>query len=314
MTSGVARVGDVDLAYQVEGPRGAPALVFAGSLGTTATMWAPQVLALRGRYRTVTYDARGHGSSGAPAGPYTVADLGGDVVGLLDTLGIARASLCGLSLGGMAAMWVAAHAPDRVDRLVLACTAPELGPAARWIERAAAVRASGTAAILPALAPRWFTPEFAIEHGDVLDGIEAMLVSCSDEGYASCCEAIATMDLADDVRTISAPTLVIAGAADPVTPPAVALALALAIPGASLAVIPGASHLANLEQPARFTAALDAHLGGDAAERGAAARRAVVGDAHVDRAERQTTGLTAANAAFAAARESLDSLGEEDPR
>ena len=291
--SRTVRVGAVEIACRVDGPRHAPALVLAGSLGTTFAMWDEQVAALCGRYRIVRFDARGHGGSGTPAGPYTIDELGGDLVGVLDALGIGSASLCGLSLGAMVVMWVAAHAPERVERLVLACGAPELGPAAPWHERARAVRRDGTASLFPALAARWFTPGFAARAPATLARVRAMLESCSDEGYAACCEAIAGTDLRDDVRSIRAETLVVAAASDPVVPPRAALALAEAVPGAALAVLPDASHLANLEQPTAFTAALAGHLGGDVAARGEATRRAVLGDRHVERAHERTTELTA---------------------
>ncbi|MDA8292269.1 MAG: 3-oxoadipate enol-lactonase [Actinomycetota bacterium] len=278
---GRVRVGGVELAYRDEGPRRAPVLVLTGSLGTTHEMWDEQAEALRGRFRVVRFDTRGHGASGAPAGPWSVADLGGDLLGLLDALGVAHASLCGLSLGGMVALWVASHAPGRVDRLVLACSAPELGPPSPWLERAASVRASGTSSLLSTLTSRWFTPAFAPRGAAVLARVGSMLASCSDEGYASCCEAIASTDLSGDVPSVRAPTLVLAGSSDPVAPPARALALAGSLPDASLTVIAGAAHLANLEQPAAFTAAVRAHLEGDLASAGGSRRRAVLGDSHV---------------------------------
>jgi 3-oxoadipate enol-lactonase len=208
----------------------------------------------------VRYEHRGHGGSLTPPGPYSIADFGRDVVELLDDLGVERASVCGVSLGGMVAMWLGARHPERVNRLVLACTAAHLPPAEGWYERAATVRSDGTAVLLPALLDRWFTPGFMARQPAIADEVTAMLAACDPEGYAGCCEAIATMDQRNLLGAIAAPTLVMAGSADPVTPPAMAFALHEAIPGSALTVLSAAAHLANIEQPDRFNAALLDHL------------------------------------------------------
>jgi 3-oxoadipate enol-lactonase/4-carboxymuconolactone decarboxylase len=272
--------------FRVDGPTGAPALVLANSLGTSASMWDQQMPALSPRFRVVRYEHRGHG--GIPAavpGPYSIADLGGDLVDLLDHLGIERASICGVSLGGMAALWVAAQRPERVDRLVLAATAARLGPPEGWAERAATVRAQGTGVLLGPLLGRWFTAPWLAAHPGVAATVGTMLAGADPEGYAGCCEAIGTMDQTGDLGAVMAPTLVIAGAEDPVTPPALGLQLQQGIPGAALTVLAGAAHLANIERSGAFTAALIDHVALPAAERGDLMRRAVLGDAHVDRSE-----------------------------
>jgi 3-oxoadipate enol-lactonase/4-carboxymuconolactone decarboxylase len=277
----------------VDGPAGAPAIVLLNSLGTTSEMWAPQLPALTQHLRVVRFEHRGHGGAPAPAGPYSIADLGLDLVELLDHLDIERASLCGVSLGGMVAMWVASHHPERVDRLVLACTAPHLPPPEAWYERAVLVRAEGTGVLLEALLGRWFTPEHVALHPGTRATLGAMLAAADPDGYASCCEAIAAMDLRPDLGAVAAPTLVIAGSADPVTPPAVGLALHEAIAGSAFTVLAGAAHLANIERAERFTAAVSDHVLGPVAERGRRMRRAVLGDAHVERSESTTTALSA---------------------
>ncbi len=287
--TGRVRVGEAEVAFRFDGPPGAPVLVLSSSLGTTAEMWDPQVGALAGRFRLLRYDHRGHGGSSAPPGPYTMPDLGGDLVGLLDALGVERAALCGVSLGGMVAAFVAARHPERVEALVLACTAAALPPASSWHERAAAVREGGSAKLADALFGRWFTEPFRAGHPEVLEEVARMLASCSSEGYAGCCEAIAATDLHDDLAAIRAPTLVIGGLLDPVCPPATILDLASGIAGAAIAVLPGAAHLASVEQPERFNAAVLDHLLGPAALRGMAVRRAVLGDAHVDAASASAT-------------------------
>jgi 3-oxoadipate enol-lactonase/4-carboxymuconolactone decarboxylase len=270
--------------YNVDGPPGAPLLVVSNSLGTTAEMWAPQMPALTARFRVLRYEHRGHGGTPAPPGPYRIEELGADVVDLLDHLGETRASMLGLSLGGMVALWVAANHPERVDRLALTCTAPHLPPAEGWAERAAHVREHGVLSLYEATLGRWFVPGYADEHPDVASTVHAMLGAADAEGYAGCCEAIGAMDQRLSLALVTAPTVVIAGADDPVTPPAGGLELASGIAGASLVVLANASHLANIASPERYTAAVVDHLtGGTVGERGARTRRQVLGDAYVDR-------------------------------
>jgi 3-oxoadipate enol-lactonase len=181
-------------------------------------------------------------------------ELGSDLVGLLDRLGIERAALCGLSIGGMISMWVAAHAPERVERLVLCCTAAQLGPPEAWYDRAAAVRADGVEAVADAVLGRWFTPRFAAKHPEVIERMRATLIATPREGYAGCCEAIAAVDLTGDLPSISASTLVLAGEQDPATPPAYGEQIAGLIPGARFETISPAAHLATVERPDLTTA------------------------------------------------------------
>lgn len=283
-------------AYTVDGPAAAPVLVLSGSLGSSAAMWDPQVRLLRQRFRVVRTEHRGHGGSPLPAqpGPWTVEDLAADLVRLLDHLEVERASWLGLSLGGIIGMHLAATRPERIDRLVLACTAAVIPPPEAWHERAALVRKEGgPAALGDVLLTRWFTGGFPERRPDVEKAVREMLAACDTEGYAGCCEAIAASDQRPLLPAITAPTLVISGAADPATPPADGFALHQAIPGSTFAVIPGAAHLANIEQPERFNAVLLDHLAGVPAERGRAARRKVMGDAYVERSEAGATDFTA---------------------
>lgn len=273
-----------DRGLRIVGPPNVPVLVLANSLGTTSSMWDPQLAVLQQRFRVVCYEHRGHGRTAAPPGPYTIADMGADLLAVIDEIGAGRASLMGLSLGGMAAMWVAAHHPERVDRLVLCCTAPQLPGPEALIARAAQVRSSGTVSLLPALMGRWFTAGYRERRPQLSGTVAAMLEAADPEGYAACCEAIAAMDQWADLDRITAPTLIIAGAEDPVAPPDIALRMQQAIRGAALTVLADAAHLANVEQAAAFTAAALGHLAGIDIERGEAVRRAVLGDAHVDQA------------------------------
>ncbi|HEV2783435.1 MAG TPA: 3-oxoadipate enol-lactonase [Actinophytocola sp.] len=253
----------VELRYTVDGPEDAPVLVLGNSLGTTVAMWEPQLAALTERFRVVRYDHRGHGASPLDENPCQLEDLGGDVLAMLDVLGLDRVHLGGLSLGGMVAMWVAAHAPERVDRLVLLCTSARIAPPEMWAERARTVREHGMAAIADVMVGRWFTPRFAAEHPDVVAWAKDQLTGTPAAGYAGCCGAIQVMDLAPLLGSITAPTLVIAGAQDPATPPDHARRLADGIPEARLEILPDAAHLANVEQPEAVTRLLLDFLGGD---------------------------------------------------
>ena len=260
----------VDVHTLVEGPPDAPVVVMSHSLGVALEMWQPQAEVLARSFRVVRYDLRGHGRSPVPPGPYEIADLGGDLVALLDRLGVAHAHLCGLSLGGMVSLWVAAHHPRRVARLVVCCTSAVLGPPELWIERAAAVRAGGTVAVADAVLARWFTPEWRADHPERIAALRAAFAATPAEGYAACCGAIQRMDLRDDLPGIRAPTLAVAATADPSTPPEYLRRIVERIRGARLALVDRAAHLANLEQPERVSELILAHLRDDRAppERG----------------------------------------------
>jgi 3-oxoadipate enol-lactonase len=233
-----------------------PAVVLSNSLGSDHRMWDAQIAELERHFTVVRYDTRGHGCSPVPDGPYTIDDLADDVVALLDRLGIERTHIVGLSLGGMTAMRLAARNPERVARMVLLCTGAQLPPAQAWTDRAATVRAQGSQAVAEAVAARWFSPGYT---GDRAPW-EAMVAATPAEGYAGCCEVIAQLDLHEQLSTITAPTLAIAGADDQATPPAKLTEITDAIPGANLLVVEDAAHLANAEQPAIITPALIAHL------------------------------------------------------
>ncbi len=242
------------------GPEDAPVLLMGSSLGTSLHMWDSQ-LALAERLRIVRHDHRGHGRSPVPPGPYEIADLGRDVLELMDALEIERASYCGLSIGGMVGMWLGANAPERIERLVLICTSAHLPPAEGWAERAAKVRAAGTVEVVAdAVVARWLTPAYAEEHPELVAELRAMLVATDPEGYASACGAIERMDLRDQLGRIAAPTLVISGAGDEATPPEHQELIAASIPGARLETVDPAAHLAAVERPALVIERIAAHL------------------------------------------------------
>jgi 3-oxoadipate enol-lactonase len=240
----------------------APTVLLLGSVGSTLEMWRPQLPALTAAYRVVRADTRGHGHSPVPPGPYEIDDLVDDALAVLDDLGVARAHVVGLSLGGMTALRLAAREPGRVVRLAVLCTSALLGPAQMWADRAAAVRAGGMAAIADAAVARWVTAPFGAAHPDTVAWLRSMLCSQPVEGYAECCGAIERMDLRADLASIAAPLLAIAGADDPTTPPDHLAAIADGVLDGRLLVIDEAAHLANVQQPAAVNSAVLAHLAG----------------------------------------------------
>ena len=254
-----ADLPDVRIHYQLEGDAAKPVLVLSNSLGTTLDMWAPQATRLAEHFRLLRYDTRGHGQSQVTPGPYTIAQLGADVIGLLDHLGIEQTHFCGLSMGGITGMWLASTHPQRIRRLVLSNTASLIGPPENWTARAQKVLADGVASIAPAVVSRWLTPEFAQQHAQQVAQLEAMLSATPAAGYAASCHAVRDADLREALKHITAPTLVIGGSGDLPTPPSDSAYLVSSIAGASYVELE-AAHLSNLQQPERYTAALLAFL------------------------------------------------------
>ncbi len=250
----------VELAYLEFGDTGNPAVVFVGSIGSDATMWEPQAHALAGRYRVICVDHRGHGKSPVVPGPYSMADLGGDVVALLDRLGLDRVHLVGLSLGGAVVQWVAAHHASRVRTLTLLCTSPAFTPAQGWIDRAEVVRMQGLSSIAGQIVGRWFTAGLADRDPELVRRHVEMVRGVSDEGYAGCCEALASWDGREDLVRIVAPTLVIAGEQDPATPPDTLRTIAEGIADARLEVLDPGAHLVNVEQAGPVTVLIARHI------------------------------------------------------
>ncbi|CAN5277373.1 3-oxoadipate enol-lactonase [soil metagenome] len=250
------------LHYEFEEPRDAPVLVMANSLGTNLHMWDDQASDLRAKFRLLRYNHRGHEGSEYPSGPYSIDALGGDILSLLDDLGVERFSFLGLSLGGMVGMWLASQVPERVERLALCCTSALMPAPEAWEERARNARDNGTSSLAPTVVERWFTPAFREASPDTVEWAEDMIHRTPDEGYAACCEAIRDMDLRDRLGSITAPTLIVAGEEDPATPPENHAALIRdSIPGSEMTLIPDAAHLANIEQPSAVTPLLLDHLG-----------------------------------------------------
>jgi 3-oxoadipate enol-lactonase len=249
-----------DLDERIDGSPDAPLLVLGSSLGTTARMWEPQVEALSRHFRVLRYDHRGHGRSPVPAGDYDLDDLGGDVLEMLDRVGAERVSYAGISLGGMVGMWLATHAPERIDRLVLVCTSAYLPPLSVWTDRAAAVRSGGMDSIADAVLGRWFTAAFRDRAPAAVTETREWLRSAPPEGYAGCCAAIGGMDLRPDLAGIAAPTLVLSATHDEAIPALHGQQIAQAVPGARFELVPGA-HLASIESAELVTGLMLDHLG-----------------------------------------------------
>jgi 3-oxoadipate enol-lactonase len=255
----------VALHHVDEGPRDAPVLVLSGSLGSTLEMWRPQVGPLTERFRVIRVDHRGHGGSPVPPGPYRVADLADDVLALLDHLGLQRVAWCGLSLGGMIGMHLASEAPERIASLTLCCTTSYFPDTTVWKERIAAVSSGGTAPIADGVVSRWFTPDWAAKNPDAVAEAAAWVAGTPDDGYIACCQALEVWDHRDRLAAIIAPTLVIAGAADPSTPVEPhARTIVEGIPAARLEVL-DAAHLATIEAADQATPLIAEHAAAHAA-------------------------------------------------
>jgi 3-oxoadipate enol-lactonase len=246
-------LGDLSARYELSGAANGPVAVFSNSLGTNLRMWDAQETALGGQFRILRYDTRGHGETAVTPGPYSVEQLGRDVLRLLDALNLERVHFCGLSLGGMIGMWLGVNAPERLHSLVLANTAARIGTVEGWNARIERIREVGLAAAAPSILERWLTPEFRARAPEPCQSLERMLVATPTEGYLACCAALRDVDLREAIAAIRLPTLVIGGTRDVATQPADTHAVAERIPGARYAEFDTA-HLSNIEAAAEFNA------------------------------------------------------------
>ncbi|MFC7922774.1 bifunctional 3-oxoadipate enol-lactonase/4-carboxymuconolactone decarboxylase PcaDC [Streptomyces cinereoruber] len=310
------------LQYRVDGREDAPVLVLGPSLGTTFHMWDRQIPELTRDWRIVRFDLPGHG--GAPAQPFgSVAELGDRLLATLDALGIQRFGYAGCSLGGAIGLDLVLRAPHRVASLALVATSPRFGTADEFRQRGVIVRANGLEPMARTAPEQWFTPLFAGAQPAIVDWAVQMVRTTDPACYIAACEALAVFDVREALDRVGVPTLVLVGSEDQVTGPAEARTLVAGIADARLAVVPGASHLAPVEQPAAVTDLLLDHFAGtvqdtsgaltvpplpagpapaaepaapapaaepagdarpDPYEKGLGLRREVLGDAHVDRA------------------------------
>jgi 3-oxoadipate enol-lactonase len=255
----------VKLVSSLEGPDDAPVLVLGNPIGTTRDVWSHQVPVLSRYFRILRFEPRGHGApeaqSPAPDGPYTIAELGADVLAVANFYGIERFAYAGVSLGGMTGIWLAANAPERITSLAVCCAALTALPSPQsWHDRAALVRSKGMVPLADMVVPRWFTAAFLAREPKAVATVVGMLTGTDPEGYAGCGEAIAGLDLRPLLASVQAPTLVLSGAEDVAAPPSVGAYTARAITGARLAVIQAASHFAHYERPGPVTDALLNHF------------------------------------------------------
>ena len=253
-TGGVGTVldGVEGIPVRRDGGSGRPPLLLINSLGTDRSSWDRPLPFWSPYLEVLRYDQRGHGATRRSTAGMTLADLGRDALEVLDAAGAEQAMVCGCSLGGLVAQWVAIHAPERVASLVLADTAARVGTADAWQQRAAVVRHRGMDAVAAQVIERFFSGGFRVREARVVAEVERRLRAQDPEGYAASCEVLAGADLRADVSAVRAPTLVIVGDEDVATPLAQARDLAASIPGAELVQLPGAGHLAPIEQPGRF--------------------------------------------------------------
>jgi len=246
------KVNDIDVRYLVEGS--GPWVTLSHSLSCDLTMWDELAAAMAPAFSVLRYDTRGHGGTNATAGDYSFAQLTADLTGLLDALDIESTHFVGLSMGGMIGQHLALSAPQRVSRLVIASSTSRIPPEAAtlWDERIRLAREQGGAALVEGTLGRWFTPEFRATRPDMTQRIGGLIARTPAAGYAGCAGAIRHLDITAQIGAIRTPVLVIVGAQDPGTPPAMSAVIAAAIPGARLETISPASHLSCIEQPEIF--------------------------------------------------------------
>ena len=293
-----ATIHDYRMFYRLQGNAGRPVLILSHSISTDHAMWDLQVNDLLPHFQILRYDTRGHGASDVTAGEYSIELLANDILGLTDALGISRFAFCGLSLGGAIGQRIAAHAGERITHLVLANTSPQFVPRTNWETRMAAVSKGGMVAVVDLAMQRFFLPDTLAKQNPQVASIRSVFLGTDPVGYLGCCAALRDMNHSDLLKQIKTPTLVISGERDVATPwNGHGERLAQEIAGAK-AVQLQAAHLSNLERPHSFTAALLEFLlpqpdaSADLLQAGFAVRRAVLGDAHIDKAIAATTEFT----------------------
>lgn len=254
-----AQLEDVRIHYDLTGSSSAPTLVFSNSLGATLSMWDPQMPTLLRQFRVLRCDTRGHGQSSATPGPYSIEQLAGDVVALLDELKLESVDFCGLSMGGQTGMWLALNAPTRLKRLVLSNTAAKIGTPEIWNTRIEAVRKRGMNSISTAVMERWFSADFRAKSPDAVAAAKQMLEGANPESYIANCAAVRDYDARKAITAIRIPTLVITGAHDAATTPADGRYLAEQITGARYLEF-DAAHISNIEKPEQFSSEVSTFL------------------------------------------------------
>jgi 3-oxoadipate enol-lactonase len=240
------KLNDAQIYYQWDGPENAPVVVFSNSLGTTHRMWDPQLSAFTRNFRVLRYDNRGHGQSNPTPGSYSIEQLAGDVVQLLDALKLDRVYFCGLSMGGMIGMFLGAAHASRFHKIVLCNTAAKIGTPDIWNARITAVQTGGMKAVAGAVLDRWLTAAYRSAHPGDTAQVLTMLESCNPAGYTASCCAVRDADFRQKLGAIRVPVQIIAGTHDPATPPSDGRFLSEQIPGANYVEL-AAAHLSNIE-------------------------------------------------------------------
>ena len=251
--------GGARLHYEVSGNPGGTLLVLANSLGSNLHMWDKVLPAFESRHRVLRFDMRGHGESSVSSEPLTIEQLGMDVLRLLDAVEADRASVCGLSLGGVVALWLGIHAPARLHRLIFANTAARIGSQEMWEQRIATVRDTGMSPLAVATIERWFTPRYRAHHPEETEQIRAMIAGTDPRGYLACCAALRDADLRAQIGSVEAASLVITGTHDPATPPGDGRALHAGLRDSRYVEL-DASHLSAWECAQEFAGAVVQHL------------------------------------------------------
>ena len=249
-------VNGISINFEIDGPDNAPWLVLSNSLLTNLSMWDDQVAALKSSYRILRYDQRGHGGTQATPGPYSFDLLVADVIALLDMLGIKRAHFCGLSMGGMTALFLAQRHADRFDRIIACDCGPASTPASaqQWKERIEIAAKDGIGALVEPTIGRWFPPDFVAAKPPVLDKVRQMIRTTPIAGFSGCAQALSDYDLRPGLAGIDRRTLLIVGTKDATL--AGIRQIKETVPGAALVELEGAGHISNVEQPAAFTGAI----------------------------------------------------------
>ena len=251
------KANGININYQIDGPDGAPWIVFSNSLATSITMWDEQAAALKNSYRVLRYDQRGHGDTDAPAGRYAFDTLLTDAVALLDALSIKKAHFAGLSMGGATALGLAERNPDRFESIIVCDSPCQSTPQSsqQWEERIALAQKQGIAALVEPTVSRWFPPEILTKNPPHVDKVRAMIRATPVNGFIGCAAALAAHDYASVITTVKCPTLFIVGEKDGTTPVAMAK-LHEKLPGSRSVTLAGAGHISNMDRPAEFSRAL----------------------------------------------------------
>jgi 3-oxoadipate enol-lactonase len=257
------KANGIAINYQVDGPDGAPWIVFSNSLATSIAMWDDQAAALKDKFRVLRYDQRGHGQSDVPDGAYAFDTLLADALGLMDALSIRKAHFAGLSMGGATALGLAERHPDRFERIIVCDSPCQSTPQSsqQWQERIAIAEKQGIAALVEPTVSRWFPPETVAKNPPHLDKVRQMFRTTPLKGFIGCASALANHDYASGAASVKLPVLFMVGEKDGVTPAAMRK-LNEKVPGSRYIELPGAGHISNMDRPAEFTAAVREFISG----------------------------------------------------